>query len=63
MMRRFHLCAALLVLTLATPAAAQGSRPFPGIAQDQSKDQPVQIEAATLEVRDKAKTATFAGDV
>jgi lipopolysaccharide export system protein LptA len=29
----------------------------------QDKDQPVQIEAASLEVRDKNKTATFAGDV
>jgi lipopolysaccharide export system protein LptA len=67
MMRRFKLCAALLALTIATPAAAQGPSPvpgpFPGIAQDQSKDQPVQIEAATLEVRDKTKTATFSGDV
>ena len=30
---------------------------------DQKKDQPVQIEAATLEVRDKNKTATFSGNV
>ncbi len=29
----------------------------------QDKDQPVQIEAASLEVHDKSKTATFAGDV
>jgi lipopolysaccharide export system protein LptA len=29
----------------------------------QSQDQPVQIEAATLEVRDKNKTATFSGNV
>ncbi len=61
------LCAALLALTIAAPAAAQtpspAPGPFPGIAQDQNKDQPVQIEAATLEVRDKAKTATFSGDV
>ena len=67
MMRGFKLCAALLVLTIATPAAAQGPSPvpgpFPGIGQDQSKDQPVQIEAATLEVRDKTKTATFSGNV
>lgn len=29
----------------------------------QNKDQPVQIEAATLEVRDKDKVATFSGNV
>ncbi len=37
--------------------------PFQGMMNDQKKDQPVQIEAATLEVRDKEKVATFAGDV
>jgi lipopolysaccharide export system protein LptA len=67
MMHRAKLCAALLALTFAAPAAAQAPSsapgPFPGLAQDQSKDQPVQIEAATLEVRDKTKTATFSGDV
>jgi lipopolysaccharide export system protein LptA len=30
---------------------------------DQKKDQPVQIEAATLEVRDKDKKAVFSGNV
>ena len=29
----------------------------------QNRDQPVHIEAATLEVRDKDKVATFSGDV
>jgi lipopolysaccharide export system protein LptA len=29
----------------------------------QNRDQPIQIEAASLEVRDKAKEATFAGNV
>ena len=29
----------------------------------QNRDQPVHIEAATLEVRDKQKQATFSGDV
>jgi LptA/(LptD N-terminal domain) LPS transport protein len=29
----------------------------------QNRDQPVHIEAATLEVRDKDKTATFSGNV
>jgi lipopolysaccharide export system protein LptA len=31
--------------------------------QGENKDQPVQIEAATLEVRDKSKIATFSGNV
>ena len=29
----------------------------------QNRDQPIQIEAATLEMRDKKKEATFAGNV
>ena len=29
----------------------------------QNRDQPVKIQAASLEVRDKQKTATFTGDV
>ena len=29
----------------------------------QNRDQPVHIESATLEVRDKQKEATFSGDV
>jgi lipopolysaccharide export system protein LptA len=41
-------------------AAAQGLIPN---AQSQDRDQPVQIDAKTLEVHDKSKTATFAGDV
>jgi lipopolysaccharide export system protein LptA len=41
------------------PAAAPG--PFQGV--NQNKDQPVQIESSTLEVRDKNKIATFAGNV
>ena len=68
MKRRLQLCATLAALAFATPAAAQGPQAatpslFPGAAQDQSKDQPVQIEAATLEVRDKNKEATFSGNV
>ena len=45
---------------LSVSAAAQGL--LPG-AQDQSRDQPVQIDAKSLEVHDKSKTATFSGDV
>ena len=44
--------------------AASTTAPSQPAAQGQSQDQqPVQIEAATLEVRDKQKTATFSGDV
>ncbi len=60
---------------LAAPglAAAQGphtaattTNASPGVQSlvgGQNNNQPVQIEAATLEVRDKAKTATFSGNV
>jgi lipopolysaccharide export system protein LptA len=68
---------AVTALLAATPVAAQSSSggaaqpssgsaapgPFQGMMSDQKKDQPVQIEAATLEVRDKNKTATFSGNV
>jgi lipopolysaccharide export system protein LptA len=68
MTRYFQLCAALAALTIAAPAVAQAPQPaapgpLPGLAQGQNQDQPVQIEAATLEVRDKNKTATFSGNV
>ena len=63
-------CAAFLFAAAALmgtgPAGAQAphtaaASPFAGMGQ--SQDQPVQIEAATLEVRDKNKTATFSGNV
>jgi lipopolysaccharide export system protein LptA len=60
---------AVVAAWAATPAAAQPKSdnaapgPFQGMMSDQKKDQPVQIEAATLEVRDKNKTATFSGNV
>jgi lipopolysaccharide export system protein LptA len=48
------------------PAAAQPGQapanPFANM-QGQKSDQPVQIEAGSLEVRDKNKTATFSGNV
>ncbi|RAI37861.1 hypothetical protein CH338_14720 [Rhodoplanes elegans] len=50
----------------ATPAAAQsGGSNTPNALQGfaQNRDQPVKIESASLEVRDKEKMATFAGDV
>jgi len=51
------LAAALIV---SAPAAAQGLIPNAG---GQGQDQPVQIDAKSLEVHDKSKTATFSGDV
>lgn len=68
--RRFALAASLIAVAFLTghPAAAQPTAnatpgPFQGMMNDQKKDQPVQIEAATLEVRDKDKKATFSGNV
>lgn len=52
---------------LSVSAAAQGLHPASGglipNAQGQDRDQPVQIDAKTLEVHDRSKTATFSGDV
>src|ERR1700746_1092905 len=75
MMRRFAIiamtapCSALLTApaqnVIAQTRLAQGgpasSPAKPG--QFENKDAPVQIEAATLEVHDKSKTATFSGNV
>jgi lipopolysaccharide export system protein LptA len=67
MIRHLQLCAAIAALLIAAPAAAQApapaAAPSPFGIQNQNKDQPVQIEAATLEVRDKNKEATFSGNV
>jgi len=69
MTRRLSLCAVTLALLAPGLAVAQAPRPAPappvqGLLQGgQDKDQPVQIEAASLEVRDKSKMATFSGDV
>ena len=69
MTRQLSLCVVMAALLASGLAAAQGPRPAAGppvqslLQGGQDKDQPVQIEAASLEVRDKAKTATFAGDV
>jgi lipopolysaccharide export system protein LptA len=62
-----RLCAIAAVLLVCSAAFAQGPQvPAPpplGLPNGENKDQPVQIEAATLEVRDKNKTATFSGHV
>jgi lipopolysaccharide export system protein LptA len=64
--RRRPLLIAIAILALAAaPLGAQTSKGPPNALQgfSQNRDQPVHIEAATLEVRDKDKVATFSGDV
>jgi lipopolysaccharide export system protein LptA len=63
-LRPLLIAAALLAVTGA-PLDAQPSKGPPNALQgfSQNHDQPVHIEAATLEVRDKDKMATFSGDV
>jgi lipopolysaccharide export system protein LptA len=46
-----------------SPGSSPAQSPVQSLVQGQNNDQPVQIEAATLEVRDKNKTATFSGNV
>jgi lipopolysaccharide export system protein LptA len=58
--------AVLLALVAAREAGAQSSvQGVPNAMQgfSQNRDQPIQIEAATLEMRDKKKEATFSGNV
>jgi lipopolysaccharide export system protein LptA len=66
-MRHFRAFAFAALLLSAAPALAQqqASKGPPNALQgfSQNRDQPVHIEAATLEVRDKDKVATFSGDV
>jgi lipopolysaccharide export system protein LptA len=47
----------------AMPVSAQNSQPNALQGFSQNRDQPVKIDAATLEVRDKDKVATFGGNV
>jgi lipopolysaccharide export system protein LptA len=56
---------ALAILLVASAAFAQGAGTSgaPKLTQGENRDAPVQIEAATLEVHDKSKTATFSGNV
>src|SRR5437899_9756179 len=60
-------CAAVLALAMiAGKAAAQSTmQGVPNAMQgfSQNRDQPIQIEAASLEMRDKKKEATFSGNV
>jgi lipopolysaccharide export system protein LptA len=70
--RRGELALAAIALALvfasaayAEPAAAQKNQGIPNALQgfSQNRDQPVKIQAASLEVREKDKLATFSGDV
>jgi lipopolysaccharide export system protein LptA len=68
MMFQLRLLAVMVALAVPGAAAAQSptqnptQNPMQGL-QGQNKDQPIHIEASTLEVHDKAKTATFSGNV
>src|SRR6185436_1797091 len=57
--------AAVLALIVSGDAGAQGGASVPNAMQGfaQNRDQPIQIEAASLEMRDKKKEATFSGNV
>jgi lipopolysaccharide export system protein LptA len=62
------LCAGLMVLALAVGSEAGAQTTVQGVPNamqgfSQNRDQPIQIEAASLEMRDKKKEATFTGDV
>lgn len=64
-MRR-PLCSAVALLAIIAPAIAHAQAAGPPNALQgfsQNRNQPVKIDAATLEVRDKNKTATFSGNV
>jgi lipopolysaccharide export system protein LptA len=64
--RSFGTAAFALALIAAGAACAQGAvSGVPNAMQgfSQNRDQPIQIEAASLEMRDKKKEATFAGNV
>ena len=53
--------ALILGLALLTSGAARAQGSMQGFSQN--RDQPIQIEAASLEMRDKKKEATFSGNV
>ncbi|WP_442893940.1 LptA/OstA family protein [Bradyrhizobium sp. AZCC 1620] len=64
--RSFAAAALALALTASGDAFAQGAMSgVPNAMQgfSQNRDQPIQIEAASLEMRDKKKEATFSGNV
>lgn len=64
MNKKFWVIAAA-ALVVSASAVAQAPHPAPDslVPGAQNRDQPVQIDAKSLEVRDRQKTATFSGDV
>ncbi len=65
MLRKLMPLTVALLFAIPGGLSAQPSKGPPNALQgfSQNRDQPVHIEAATLEVRDKQKEATFSGDV
>src|SRR5260221_14632622 len=68
--RRIVHCACMAAFAIAVIVAGEAGaqsavQGVPNAMQgfSQNRDQPIQIEAATLEMRDKKKEATFAGNV
>jgi lipopolysaccharide export system protein LptA len=64
--RRMHtVLIALATLAVGDAGAQSAVKGVPNAMQgfSQNRDQPIQIEAASLEMRDKKKEATFAGNV
>jgi len=62
--RAVHAALTAFAMTAGSIAAhAQNSVPNAMQGFSQNRDQPIQIDAATLEMRDKKKEATFAGNV
>jgi lipopolysaccharide export system protein LptA len=58
------IAALVATLALATPAVAQQSGPAnPLQGFSTNRNEPIKIQATSLEVRDKDKVATFSGDV
>lgn len=62
------LCAGLIVLAVTAGGDARAQSTVQGVPNamqgfSQNRDQPIQIEAASLVMRDKIKEATFTGDV
>jgi lipopolysaccharide export system protein LptA len=61
-------CAAAFTLAMIIPDGAGAQSAMTGVPNamqgfSQNRDQPIQIEAASLEMRDKKKEATFSGNV
>ena len=63
--RRAFIAAAALIIATGAALAQSTMQGVPNAMQgfSQNRDQPIQIEAAALEMRDKKKEATFSGNV